>query len=141
VTGLGLQEALVSTRLTAAIAAAMRETIRVARADGVRLEGLPALSPGLVRTLLVLPLPLAARVLRRGVLARMGDVPNPGSTLQSIRRGRPTEIDHLSGAVVEAGARAHVPTPVNRRIVDLVHRIEATGVFLPPEEAARRLLG
>ena len=141
VTGIGLQEALRSAPLTAAVAAAMRETIRVARADGVRLTGLPALSPGLLRTLLLLPLPLAARVLRRGVLQRMGDVPNPGSTLQSIRRGRPSEIDHLSGAVVEAGQRLGVPTPVNRRIVELVHRIEATGGFLPPDEAGRRLLG
>jgi 2-dehydropantoate 2-reductase len=123
-----------------ALAAAMRETIRVARADGVRLEGLPTLSPGLIRTLELLPLPLAARVLRRGVLQRMGAVPNPGSTLQSIRRGRPTEIDHLSGAVAAAGERVGVPTPVNRRIVALVHEIEATGAFLRPDEAARRLL-
>lgn len=141
VTGLSLQEALRSSALTAAIAGAMRETIRVARADGVRLEGLPALTPGLARALDRLPLPIAGRVLRRGVLARMGAVPNPGSTLQSIRRGRPSEIDHLSGAVVEAGARLRIPTPVNRRIVELVHEVEATGVFSPPDEAARRLLG
>jgi 2-dehydropantoate 2-reductase len=141
ITGLALQEALGSTALTAAITAAMRETIRVARADGVRLEGLPALSPGLARSVDLLPLPLAARVLRRGVRARMGAVPNPGSTLQSIRRGRPTEIDHLSGAVVAAGDRLGVPTPVNRRIVELVHEVEATGAFLPPAEAARRLSG
>jgi 2-dehydropantoate 2-reductase len=140
ITGLELQEALGSSALTAAIAAAMRETVRVARADGVRLEGLPALPPALVRTLALLPLPLSARALRRGVLARLGDVPNPGSTLQSIRRGRPTEIDHLSGAVVAAGVRLRVPTPVNRRIVELIHGIEAGGPFLPPDEAARRLL-
>ncbi|MBW4040584.1 MAG: 2-dehydropantoate 2-reductase [Acidobacteria bacterium] len=141
ITGLGLQEALGSGPLTVALAAAMRETIRVARADGVRLEGLPALSPALIRTLDLLPLPLAGRVLRRGVLQRMGAVPNPGSTLQSIRRGRPTEIDHLSGAVVEAGARLRVPTPVNGRLVDLVHRTSSSGTFLPPDEAGRLLLG
>jgi 2-dehydropantoate 2-reductase len=138
-TGLGQQEALGSLALTAAIAAAMRETIRVAHAEGVRLAGLPALSPGLIRTLQALPLPLAALVLRRGVLARVGSVPNPGSTLQSIRRGRPTEIDHLSGAVVAAGERLGVPTPVNTRIVELVHEVAASGRFLPPDEAARRL--
>lgn len=139
VTGVPLQESLGSAPLTRAIAGAMRETIRVARADGVRLEGLPALPPPLIRALDRLPLPLAARVLRRGVLARMGAVPNPGSTLQSIRRGRPTEIDHLSGAVVDAGRRVRIPTPINARIVALVHEIERTGRFLPPDEAARRL--
>ncbi len=141
ITGLPLQEALGSLPLMTAIAAAMRETIRVAHADGVHLEGLPALPPSLIRTLDLLPLPLAARVLRRGVLARSGSVPNPGSTLQSIRRGRPTEIDHLSGAVVEAGARLRVPTPVNGRIVGLVHGVEADGRFHSPDDAARILLG
>jgi 2-dehydropantoate 2-reductase len=141
ITGLALQEALGSGPLTVALAAAMRETIRVARADGVRLEGLPALSRTLIRALDRLPLPVAGRVLRHGVLERMGAVPNPGSTLQSIRRGRPTEIDHLSGAVVAAGERLHVPTPVNRRLVELVHETSSTGTFLAPDEAARRLLG
>jgi 2-dehydropantoate 2-reductase len=139
ITGLSLQEAIGSPPLTAAISAAMRETIRVARAEGVRLDGLPALPPSLVHALDRLPLPLAAAVLRRGVLERMGDVPNPGSTLQSIRRGRPTEIDHLSGAVVAAGRRRGVPTPVNERIVALVHEAAASGRFLSPDEAAQRL--
>jgi 2-dehydropantoate 2-reductase len=138
-TGLPMQATLRSSGLTAGLAAAMRETIRVARASGVRLEGLPSLPPELIRTLTLLPLPIAARVLRRGVEQRMGPVPNPGSTLQSIQRGRPTEIDHLSGAVVEAGARVGVPTPVNRRIVQLVHEVERTGVFLSPDQAARAL--
>jgi 2-dehydropantoate 2-reductase len=71
----------------------------------------------------------------------MGDVPNLGSTLQSIRRGVQSEIDHLSGAVVAEGRRLGVPTPVNVRVVDLVHHVERTGRFLAPDEAARRLLG
>jgi 2-dehydropantoate 2-reductase len=141
VTGLALQESVRSALLRTAVVLAMRETIRVARAAGVRLEGLPALTRPLALAIDRLPLPLAARMMRRGLLDGMGAVPNPGSTLQSIRRGRPTEIDHLSGAVVETGARLGVPTPVNRRIVELVHEVEATGAFLPPEDAARRLLG
>lgn len=140
ITGLPLQEAMRSLPLVRAIAAAMRETIHVARADGVRLAGLPSLPSALVRSLDVLPLAIGARVLRRSVAERMGEVPNPGSTLQSIRRGRPTEIDHLSGAVVTAGDRLGIPTPVNRCIVDLVREAAATGRFLPPDEAARLLL-
>ena len=140
ITGLSLQEAMRSLPLVRAMAAAMRETIRVARADGVRLEGLPSLPPALIRTLDVVPSTVAALALRRGVLARMGDVPNPGSTLQSIRRGRPTEIDHLSGAVVAAGERLRIPTPVNRRIVELVHEVAGSGRFLAADDAARRLL-
>ena len=139
-TGLSLQEAMTEPALAAAVAAAMRETVLVARASGVRLTGLPSLPPSLVRLLRLAPPRVVGGVLRRRVVARMGAVPNPGSTLQSIRRGRPTEIEHLSGAVVEAGASTGVPTPVNARIVEAVHRVEATGRFLPPREAARQLL-
>jgi len=73
-------------------------------------------------------------------MAAPPEPPRVGSTLQSLRRGRPTEIDHLSGAVVAEGERLGVPTPVNRGIVELVHGIEATGAFLPADEAGRRLL-
>lgn len=139
ITGLSLQEAMASLPLVEAITVAMRETIAVARAEGVHLAGLPSLPPTLVGSIERLPLPLAARTLRHGVLARMGDVPNPGSTLQSIRRGRPTEIDHLSGAVVAVAGRVGVPAPVNARIVELVDEVAVTGRFLAPERAAERL--
>jgi 2-dehydropantoate 2-reductase len=139
-TGLSAQEALASPALRRAVASAMRETVRVGRAAGARFGGVPGMTTGALRALDLLPAALSGRLLTAPMVDRMGQVPNPGSTLQSLRRGRPTEIDHLSGAVVEAGARHGVPTPVNRRIVELVHGIEATGAFLPPDEAARRLL-
>lgn len=140
ITGVPLQEAMRSPRLATAVAAAMRETARVADASGIRIGGLPSLSPTLLTALRRAPLPVVGGMLRRRIVARMGAVPNPGSTLQSIRRGRPTEIDHLSGAVVERGAAVGVPTPVNRRIVDAVHEVERTGRFLAPDTAARVLL-
>jgi 2-dehydropantoate 2-reductase len=60
-----------------------------------------------------------------------------GSTLQSLRRGRPTEIDYLNGEVVALGRRVDVPTPVNIAIVELVHQVERTGRFLPTDEIRR----
>ena len=88
----------------------------------------------------LLPPAVSGRLLAARMVDRMGPVPNPGSTLQSIRRGRPSEIDHLSGAVVAEGERLGVATPVNRRIVELVHEVEADGRFVPPDRAARRIL-
>ncbi len=41
---------------------------------------------------------------------------NHSSTRQDLERGAPTEIDSLNGAVVEAGRRLSVPTPVNERL-------------------------
>ena len=46
------------------------------------------------------------------------------SMLQSLERGRPTEIDVINGAVVRFGARHGVPTPVNATLVALVRGLE-----------------
>ena len=39
---------------------------------------------------------------------------NHSSMFQDVRRGAPTEIDAICGAVTRAGERHGVPTPVNR---------------------------
>ncbi|WP_375399555.1 ketopantoate reductase family protein [uncultured Amnibacterium sp.] len=139
-TGLAGQQALASPRLRTAIASAMRETVRVGRAAGVHFSGLPGVTPSVLRMLTVLPPELSGRIVAARLVAGMGPVLNLGSTLQSIRRGVPTEIDHLSGAVAREGDRLGVPTPVNHRIVDLVHEVADTGRFLSPDDAAALLL-
>ena len=45
---------------------------------------------------------------------------NRSSMLQDISRGAPTEIDAICGAVVRAGRKVGVPTPVNERLWGLV---------------------
>jgi 2-dehydropantoate 2-reductase len=42
---------------------------------------------------------------------------------QDVRRGAPTEIDAICGAVARTGARYGIPTPVNRVCWQLVHAI------------------
>lgn len=45
---------------------------------------------------------------------------NHSSMYQDVQRGRPTEIDAICGAVVQAGERIGVATPVNRTLWRLV---------------------
>jgi 2-dehydropantoate 2-reductase len=47
------------------------------------------------------------------------------STAQDMARGRPTEIDHLNGAIVRRGAELGVPTPVNQALFALVKLVDA----------------
>ena len=49
---------------------------------------------------------------------------NYSSMLQDVRRGVPTEIDSICGAIVEYGRRYKVATPVNERLYQLVKRLE-----------------
>jgi|GEM_PF-3172450 len=46
------------------------------------------------------------------------------SSLQSIERGKPTEIDCLNGYIVMNGNKFGVPVPVNTIIVNMIHQIE-----------------
>ena len=46
---------------------------------------------------------------------------NRSSMLQDVLRGAPTEIDAINGAVVRAGQRLGVPTPVNEELCHALH--------------------
>ena len=46
------------------------------------------------------------------------------STAQDIRRGKPTEIDHLNGFVVRQGEALRIATPVNRTLNALTKLLE-----------------
>ncbi|MCI2430984.1 2-dehydropantoate 2-reductase [Candidatus Acetothermia bacterium] len=45
---------------------------------------------------------------------------NISSMLQDVRRGQPTEIAYINGAVVREGRRLNIPTPLNLLLVKLV---------------------
>lgn len=47
------------------------------------------------------------------------------SSLQSLERGRPSEIDYLNGYIVRNGEKTGVPVPVNQMIVNIIHEIES----------------
>ena len=46
------------------------------------------------------------------------------SSLQSIERGRRSEVDYLNGYICDRGRELGVPTPVNDAVRDMVHKIE-----------------
>jgi len=108
--------------------AAVREAVQVARAKNVRLERVAGLDPswviggGLHAHLIIR---LAARIRprqRSGMLVR-------------LLEGRPAgQIDDLNGAVVRAGREAGVGTPLNARLVELVHDIERGDERLGPHQ-------
>ncbi len=49
---------------------------------------------------------------------------NTSSMLQDVLRGTPTEIDAINGAIVQAGEKAGVATPVNRILWQLVRGLD-----------------
>ena len=46
------------------------------------------------------------------------------SMLQDLEKGKLTEVDAINGAVSEYGRKVNCPTPMNDRVVEIIHSIE-----------------
>jgi 2-dehydropantoate 2-reductase len=107
--------------LRAIYAAVLDEAVGVMKRAGLRYQ-LPAPLPYALFRQLILhggPLPWWIGRLRNGL--QEGSYP---SMVADIEAGRPTEVDQLNGEIVNLGHRLALPTPINARMVELVHAIE-----------------
>ena len=137
ITGLSAQDVISRAPLRRIMTASMRENVAVGLASRMHFGTLLGLSHAGLRLFSMLP-PWLGQALPALMAARIGSTPNPGSTLQSIRRGQLTEIDYLNGAVVRAAREIGRDAPVNATLVELVHDVESTGDFLSPAEVVAR---
>lgn len=126
IVGRSVQDVVDDRRLRRVVAASMREAVRVGIARGIRFGSLQGLGDRRLRLFARLPLALG-QLLPWLMRVRMGNVPNLGSTQQSLRRGQPTEVDYLNGAVVREASAAGLTAPVNAALTALVHEVEANG--------------
>jgi 2-dehydropantoate 2-reductase len=138
ITGLSVQQVIADPELRKVMTASMRETVRVARRLGIRFGKVQGVNGRVLGAIGSAPLAFGAWF-PKTLGSRMGSVPNPGSTLQSIKRGQLTEIDFLNGAVVAAAQGGGVAAPINQQIVDLVHEVEERGAFLTSTEVMARV--
>jgi 2-dehydropantoate 2-reductase len=138
ITGLSVQEVIANPGLRKVMTASMRETVRVARQLGIKFGKVQGVHGRVLGAIGSAPLAFGAWF-PKTLGARMGSVPNPGSTLQSINRGQLTEIDFLNGAVVSAAKKGGVAAPLNQQIVELVHEVERSGSFLTPADVVARV--
>ncbi len=134
-----LHEVYADAYLRQLAARVMREGLQVVGRAGIRLESLPEASVGLFQLIGRLPPRLAGLLIAFSARRIKTDWPLLGSTLQSLRRGRPTEIDYLNGEIVRLGEKVHMRTPLNSTLVDMVHRVERTGKFWTVDEVRSNL--
>lgn len=137
ITGLSAQQTLGDRRLRRVVTASMQEAARIGFDSGVRYGSIQGLSDGILRFVAGAPR-WAAQLVPLLMRRRMGATPNPGSTLQSIRRGQLSEIDYLNGAVTAEARKLGRTAPVNAALTALVHEVERTGSFLSPAAVVER---
>lgn len=138
ITGLSAQETISIRGLRFVLTRSLKEAARIGFKTGIRFASLQGLSNPLLRLYCWLP-DWIAQLLPLLMQLRMGKRPNPGSTLQSILRGQPTEIDFLNGAIVSAANAQGLKAPINAELVNLVHEVEASGRFYSAQEVTARI--
>lgn len=125
ITGMNLGKLLAERKIRKVFTLLMQEAMAVAAAMGIKVE--PAgggkldyyrfldgssFTSNLKRNLLIRIIGFKYRRIR-------------SSSLQSLERGRRTEIDYLNGYICDRGREQGVPTPVNDAVVSMIRQIEA----------------
>jgi 2-dehydropantoate 2-reductase len=126
--GLPLATQLSDRRWRRILARQISEALGVLRVAGIKPVRLEGVAPGLIPRILRLP-----DWLFRAVAGRMLAIdPEARSSMwEDLRRGRPTEIDYLQGAVAGLARKHNARTPVTEGIVRLVKQAEAARAGSP----------
>jgi 2-dehydropantoate 2-reductase len=117
VTGQDLGVLLRDRHAQEAFLAIVEEGYAAGKADGVRFEAVSGFRPGMFAA------PVPGRGILLAILARKYRR-HRSSSLQSLQRGRRTEVDFLNGHIAATARRHGLSAPVNTALIGVVHRIE-----------------
>jgi len=104
----------------------------------IELLDMPDFEVKKLKGLTAMPLEEAAPIYS-GIMTQLSDEPLYGSILQSIQRGRPSEIDYINGELANQAKTHNIDARLNTRVTELVHKVEQTKKFLTPEEFCRSM--
>jgi 2-dehydropantoate 2-reductase len=137
VTGLSYQEGNHHPQIRELNVNLMKEGLVVVTLAGIKPAPVPGFPLSFIETIAKTPLSEASSMMKKTIESG-GERQTLGSILQSIKRGRSTEVDYMNGEIVTLGKKMGVPTPANSLMVELVHQVEATGKFLTLGELTQR---
>jgi 2-dehydropantoate 2-reductase len=138
VTGLSYQEGKHYPQIRELNINLMKEGLEVIKLAGIKTALVPGFTLSFIETIAKMPLSEASSMMKNAIESG-GEQHTLGSILQSIKRGKSTEVDYMNGEIVNLGKKRGIPTPVNSWIVGLVHQMETTGKFLTVDELTQRL--
>lgn len=132
-TGLTLGEYIDHTELRKIGIRILKEALRSVEKAGIKLEDLPGIPMSFFKYIIKLPTPIGAGILKR-LMTSKSDDETMTSTLQSLKKGKKTEIDYINGEFVKLSEKSGLNAPYNKLAVELIHTIENTGKFYTPDE-------
>jgi len=126
--GMSMQEAFADKDVSAISIAIWKEGMKVLQKAGLQLVSLPDFPLERITGLISIPLPEAAGIFS-GIMVSLSKEPLYGSILQSIKRGKPSEIDYINGEFIALAREHNNDAPLNQKLVHMVHEVERTGKF------------
>jgi len=136
--GISMQEAFADIALARLVINLNREAFAVVQKSGISLESLPNYPKERLLGLVTMESEAAAGMFSK-VMQGLSKEPLYGSILQSIKRGKKSEIDYINGEIVRLAQENKIEAPLNKKIVELVHHVEDTGSFLSKEDLIKNI--
>ncbi len=136
--GLSMQETFSDVNFAKLAIKLNKEALDVAKGSGIELADLPTYPKARLEGLVSMGIEEASGIFSK-VMTSLSKEPLFGSILQSIKSGRPSEIDYINGEIVRIASENNLQSPLNSKIVDLVHRVEESKKFLERGELLKEM--
>ena len=131
--GKSMQETYADIEMCKLALRLMKEGFDIVDHMGIALVSIPDFEVEKLRGLTQMP-PDQAGPIFSGIMTQLSKEPLYGSILQSIQRGRPSEIDFINGEIANQAKMHNIEAKLNTRITELIHFVENTKKFLTVEQ-------
>ncbi len=125
VLGKSMQETFADMDMCRLSVMLLKEGLQIIQAANIDLHDMPNFPKERIIGLANMPLEQAAGIVHK-TLTGLSKEPLYGSILQSVMRGKISEIDFINGEVVQVGSHIKLPAPLNTKITAMVHEVENT---------------
>ena len=131
--GKSMQETFADMDLCRLSIMLLKEGLEIIEAAHIELVSMADFPKERIIGLSKMPLDQAAGIINK-TLTSLSKEPLYGSILQSIMRGKISEIDFINGEVVQIANHLQIPSALNRKMLDMVHEVENTGKFFTVDQ-------
>lgn len=135
--GKSMQETFADMDLCRLSIMLLKEGLDIVRQAKIEMVSMPDFPKEKILGLAGMPLEQSVGIINK-TLTGLSKEPLYGSILQSILRGKTSEIEFINGEVVHLAEGLHGHAPLNERVVDMVHEVERTGEFFGVDDVKKR---
>ena len=131
--GHSMQQVFRDKEISQIAIAIWREGLDVVNKANIALASFPNFPLERLNKLTSLPMDTAAEIFS-DIMITLSKEPLYGSILQSIKRGKISEIDYINGEFVNIAKRNKFQAALNEKLVNMVHDVEKNNTFFSKEE-------